>query len=221
MRAFTFAAALLVAPAAASAHFPYIHLEGAGAKRALHAYFGHGVEKTDAKYVPRLEGAKVRRLSTDGELTPVSLAQAEGSLVSEVVKEGPAVYLFEKDQGVVSRNGDYLLTNYSKSFTGPEAWGTDSSKHLRLDVTPERNGDRLTFLVRWDGNPLADTDVAVELGKETQTGKTDSDGRFTAKLARPGIYCVRAWRIEETPGDRDGKKYDDVRYYTTLTLDVD
>ena len=63
--------------------------------------------------------------------------------------------------------------------------------------------------------------VVVELGKEKQEGKTDAEGRFAAKLAGPGVYAARAWRIDETPGERDGKKYEDVRYYSTLILDVE
>ena len=63
--------------------------------------------------------------------------------------------------------------------------------------------------------------MVVERGKEKQEGKTDAGGRFTAKIGGPGVYTARAWRIDQTPGERGGKKYDDVRFYSTLTLDIE
>lgn len=221
MRISCFVACLLAVPGLALAHFPYIHLDGEGERRALHAYFGHGVEPTDAKYFSRLEGAKVSRVTSDGKIEPLLLSPTKGSLVSKPVDAQPAAYLFEKDQGVISRNGDYLLTNYAKTLSGPEAWSLDTAKQLRLDMTPERDGETVTFTVRWNGRPAANIDVVVELGQEKQEGVTDAQGRFTAKLNKPGIYTVRAWRIDKTPGERNGKVFDDVRYYSTLTLDVE
>src|SRR5690606_15139157 len=109
--------------------------------------------------------------------------------------------------------------NYAKALSGPDAWAIDTAKQLRLDITPMRTGNTLTLTVRWEGKPAAGVDVVVEHGDKKQEGKTDAQGRFTAEMEGAGVHTVRAWRIDKTPGKRDGKAYDDVRYYSTLTLD--
>lgn len=221
MRTFAIAAVCLLAPNLAAAHFPYLHLERKDDQKALHAYFGHGVEPTDAKYFTYLEGAKVWRVDADDTSEPLSLAPQTGSLATGPVKNGRAAYVFLKDQGVRERNGVYLLTNYAKTFSENDAWSIDTSKQLKLDVNPKREGETLILTVRWNGQPLTNTDVAVEFGDEHQTGKTETDGRFRAKISGSGTYTARAWRVLQTPGERDGKKYDTDRHYSTVTLDLD
>ena len=216
----TLAVAVALVPTLATAHFPFLHVESDSSTRTLHAYFGHGVEPTPTRYFARLEGAEVWRLTPGGKPTPLSLTPADASLASGPIPDEPAAFLFIKDQGVATYNGPNLLTNYAKAFSGPEAWPVDSSKLLRLDITPVRRGNELQLTVRWNGVPLADADVVVDHGKEKQEGKADAEGRFSAKLTGSGVYAIRTWRVDATPGVRDGVKYESVRHYSTLTLDV-
>lgn len=211
-------ASLIFAPTIAAAHFPYLNVADVDGQATLSAHFGHGAEPTQEKHFPRLVGAKVWKLQRGERPESIQLKRGSDSLVAMISPSGPAVYGFEKNQGVVEYNGIYLLTNYSKAFTGQGAWAIDTSKHLKLDIAPELKGDQLGLTVRWNGKPLADAYIVVEQGDQKHEAKTDRAGRFEVPFAADMPATVRTWRIEETPGTQDGKQYDSVRYYSTMIL---
>ena len=57
-------------------------------------------------------------------------------------------------------------------------------------------------------------------GTDFEEGKTDEKGRFTCKVTGTDLYSIRAKHVEAKAGEKDGKKYDGVRHYATLTLDI-
>lgn len=208
-------------PAASFAHFPFLRVERDGGHAALHAYFGHGPEPTDEKYYSRLQEAKVWRLEDNGKPEPLSLRPGKDSLVADLPSTKAAVFGFEKNYGVTTRHGNYLSTNYSKTYSGADAWPIETAKLLRLDIAADRQDDKLVFTVRWNGKPFAGTDVIVNRGDAEYEGQTDAKGRFAVPLSGSGTYTARATRTDETPGEHEGKKYDGLRYTSTLLIEID
>ena len=89
----------------------------------------------------------------------------------------------------------------------------------RLPLEIARAG-RTRYLVLWQGKPLADAEVVIaKPGKEQpETMKSDKDGGFDLIAETPGTYGIRARHIEKKEGEHDGKKYTEVRHYTTLVV---
>jgi hypothetical protein len=77
--------------------------------------------------------------------------------------------------------------------------------------------------VLWQGKPLADAEVTVLAPgtKEPVESKTDKDGIAALPMSRAaGLYAIRARHVEAKNGEQGGKKYKEVRYYSTLTFPV-
>ncbi|MBU6217241.1 MAG: DUF4198 domain-containing protein, partial [Acidobacteria bacterium] len=90
-----------------------------------------------------------------------------------------------------------------------------------IEVVPVRDGDKVKFLVVAGGKPLAGAEVFLRKpgAEATETVKTDDAGH-TPACAEAGRYAVVARKLDATPGEHDGKKYEEERHYATLVVDV-
>lgn len=214
-------AMLLLAPVAAHSHFPFVHLKGENGQSVLHVYFAETAEPDDPALLDRLLDSKAWHLEAGGSPMPLSLTKGTDSLVAETSNSDSAVYGLTKDYGVISRGeSTFRLAYYAKTFSGREAWPVNASKHLALDIVPQRQGDKLILTVLWHGKPLPNAEVVVEGGIESLEGKTDAEGKFACALPDPELYSIRAKHVVEKSGDVDGKHFDSTRHYSTLTLDL-
>jgi hypothetical protein len=90
---------------------------------------------------------------------------------------------------------------------------------LPLDVVVTREGKALVFNVRFDGKPKADAQlIVIAPNNEERELKLDASGVARLEDAAPGDYALRSRAELKTSGERDGKKYDLVRHYTTVTF---
>ena len=79
----------------------------------------------------------------------------------------------------------------------------------------------IRFLVASKGKPVAGIEVGVMLpGGKKEKAKTDDKG-LTAAFDAPGRYGAWVRHVEEAGGELDGKKYEQVRSYATLVVDLD
>jgi hypothetical protein len=49
---------------------------------------------------------------------------------------------------------------------------------------------------------------------------TTDDSGLTPEFDKPGTYGAQVRTVEAKAGDKDGKKYDEVRHYATLVVTV-
>ncbi|MCA9041969.1 MAG: DUF4198 domain-containing protein, partial [Planctomycetaceae bacterium] len=137
----------------------------------------------------------------------------------------PTVVATSHNWGVLQR-GDlsFVLQYFAKTYHNakPAEWSQiDSSTALKLDITPQLLDDQqVQLLVKWEGKPLANAELKVEddQGDVELEGKTDAEGKFSFKAPADHIYSIRAKHVESKAGESDGKKYSEIRYYSTLAL---
>ncbi|MDX1962646.1 MAG: DUF3386 family protein [Pirellulales bacterium] len=131
------------------------------------------------------------------------------------------------DYGVVARPNvaPFRLHYYAKTLHAPASeWATLApAKQLALDILPELTGNELQLQVLWNGKPLENSTVTITVGTDQLEPKTtDATGHVRVKLGQhTGAVSALAKHEEPTAkAELDGKSYEKISHYSTLTLPV-
>ena len=132
----------------------------------------------------------------------------------------PGVVDGECDLGVMSRNGaTFRLVYTARAQLGPaSARQAEAADHLRMRMVAQP--DRAPIVVvSFRGKPAAGAVVKAfpDEGEPVEL-KADAQGRLDYRPAAEGRAGLLAKWSEKASGERDGKAYDEVRYYATLTV---
>lgn len=124
----------------------------------------------------------------------------------------------------------FLLNYYAKTFLGLDDWSHPPAlfgsawDKLPLEIVPVLPKKRQPQLrVLWQGKPLADAKVVLQVpgSEDAVEVKTDKDGIFPlTEPKKGGLYGIRVGHKEDRKGEFDGKKYQEVRHYSTLVLAI-
>ncbi len=155
--------------------------------------------------------------------TPTTTAlplRAEGAwLKAPTDASGVGVSL---DYGVLDRRdagrGLFWLNYYAKAVATPEASAVRLGLPIELSVAKGTDGRNLVTV--WsEGKPTAGANIVVEnpVGTNTFEGKTGADDTVALPMSS-GPLAVRAFVTSPTKGTHDGRAYDLVRSYSTLTV---
>ncbi|MGD9857829.1 MAG: DUF4198 domain-containing protein [Planctomycetaceae bacterium] len=227
MRLVLTTAAVLAWTTAAQAHFIWLKsVTEPDGTTTLQVYFGEDASPDDPDLLDRLTGMQLWRVSGTASPTALELVRGEETLTATLAAGvDETLYIAAHDLGVLNR-GDrvFRLKYYAK--TGPAvsspAWeSTVCSDDLRFDIVPKLEGRRVLLKVRFDGQPVAGAQVVASgPGMDDFEGVTNSDGEASFATADVGLYSIRARHVEQTPGELDGKRYQDTRHYTTLAVAI-
>jgi hypothetical protein len=214
---------LVVAALPARAHFVWIVPDQAGAL----VVFSDNLLPDANVPVTKIAGTELFIIGEGGKATALKAAQEKNAYrVAAPAKGQPAVIGGVCRYGVVQKGKaePFLLVYCAKGLVGgtlkdaPEGF-VQPTPRLPLEIVLIEGKGKARLL--WQGKPLAGAEVAVLPPGEAEPteGKTDKNGTFmlaTPKVA--GVYAIRARHVEPKEGDHDGKKYKEVRYYSTLTF---
>lgn len=224
MKRFLSAIALIVAlgiSSLAEAHFVWVLKSG----EKVQLYFGEGPEASEPELLKNIQSAKVWAQIPGGrggaKMVEVPMTLTEESL-SGAVDDKATALIVSHDYGVVSK-GDtpFLLKYLAKQNTSPLPGQWDAVKdadHLPLEITPAMTGSSLKLSVTLKGQPAAGLEVKASGCGLDETLTTDDKGLVTCEPKADGILTVRVKQVENASGELDGKKYESVRTYSTLTL---
>ncbi|RIK81215.1 MAG: hypothetical protein DCC67_08380 [Planctomycetota bacterium] len=215
--AFLLLAALAGRPALA--HFPWLALDDQ--RRAL-LFFGEGPQDRTYKLPEAVAKTKVSARAPDGartelQLQPVDEEQFVGLRSAEPVGENVALE-------ATCRYGLYhgmLLTYYAQHFpNGPDAWERHAkSSKLPLQITPSCGEAGLALTATWKGEPTGGAIIAVVDSKgEQHEAETTEDGKALFADLPAGPVGVTVSVTEDVAGELEGKKYESVGHYATLTF---
>ena len=217
------AAALFLAPAVASAHFPFLSVTNEDGKDRLRLVFGEDASADDPKYLSILERAEVVRRRPDGRADPVKLTPDGGALTADL-SAAPAgtVYTLSLTYGVADKGDGPFLLEYSAAAlkerrpgdTGRPAAVNDQP----LAIVPEPGG---VLKVLAAGTPVAGATVTAggDLGSEEFT--TDDRGVVTLtaeQIADAGVMSVRTSVTLPGAGVYDDKPFPETRRYATAVF---
>lgn len=204
----------LAVPSAARAHYLWLAVEPAESPAAWapRAFFNEPPLPDGAftKYVRDV------RLTVDGQEVPS--AMTEESRDGRWVGRPPLMVDAGRDLGVMSRGGrSFRLIYTARAQTAPVAADArESGAGLRVRLIEV--GGKPTVQVLFDGEPAAGARIRVypEEGEPTETA-ADDVGRASIDGLAAGRAAIWANRVDPTPGESDGKPFDETRHYATFT----
>ncbi len=226
MKRILFAGALalnLITASIANAHFVWVLRSG----DAVHVRFGESAEEAEPELLKNVSQAKVWARVPAGRsgmaMVEVPLTLTPEQLSGPVDTRAEAI-VAAHEYGVVAKGGaPFLLKYLAKQPLSPlpGKWAAiNDAEHLPLEVTPAWKGRQLRLTVTWQGQPAAGLEVKATGCGLDETLTTDTAGTVMCEPKENGVLSVRARMIAETSGELDGKKYESIRTYSTLTLPV-
>ena len=217
-----FSLAFLIAAAAspARAHFPFIVPDdGAASARMV---FSETLQPADEVEVELVKDARLRLRAATGTPTRLKLTPETHSYTLRLPGEGDRVINGIVDLGVMQRGkgkANHLLY-HPKTLVGDpfRAWNSAEAE-TPVELVPVRSPEGVRLRAEADGRAMPGAEVVLVLPDQTEERVKTGDDGLTPPLPVAGRYgaWTRLWL--DTPGELDGKPYEQVRHYATLVFD--
>lgn len=201
----------------ANAHFIFLELPPE-AENAVHLRFEEEPGARTRESMQKLIQPMTVKTSDGDE---IAFEFGDGALMGKR-PEGATLAAGTYDYGVLDKTeqgrGVYMLKYHAKAAASAKE--AKETAGLPLEATAKLEGQNLTCTITWEGEPVADAEVVLNLPgvSEPTELKTDAGGNVTALVLDEGWIGVRASLAKEVTGEHDGKSYELVRHYTTLTF---
>jgi len=206
----------------AYAHFLFVRIcPPAESGRVAEVYFSEYASAGDPRFIDKVAGAKFWLQTTPGEFRPLPLRKLSDRLRAHVPVDGSLMVAGRLDYGVLNRpSGMFLLRHYSKAVAGDaEQVNRLAPKNTPLEIVATFEKDAVLLTALLDGKPLPKATISTvdsDLAGEELT--TDDQGRATFKPDHPGLFCVYTSHVNPTSGEHQGKNYDEIREFATLSF---
>lgn len=216
-------AAALATGAIAQAHFVFLVAGSSSPDGKVHVYFSEEAEPDNPALLERLKGIKVFE-DRAGASKEIAVSLGKDSLTGAPTEGGPAVYRTSFDYGVLAKgDAPFALKYHAKVYSSadPRFWTPVlNAEQLPLEVQPRIDGNELVLQVLWNGKPLGEAEVTISReGADDVKGTTEKrSGVFRTQIPAGAFCSIRAKYVEQKAGERDGKAYNEVRHYSTLSL---
>lgn len=212
-------------PSSASAHFVWIETAAEGDRLAVRSGFGE-MSGWDPDLVDRMKDSQFWTRGAGG-LQPLAVAVDEKEKEYRTTVEGtkPTTVLAATNFGVIQFGASppSWLRYTAKNLVGePKTWGDDQpTKDLRIELLASLDADRVTLKALHLGKPLAGAKIKGENAKgESVELTTDEQGVAHWPMVGAGRYACYVGTTTKTGGELNGKKYDVLKDYTTLTFTI-
>lgn len=227
IRRFSILFLLLLAALPARAHFLFL-LPDTGEKNVgVRLVFSDELAPdANPALLEKIMHTKIFSCDEKGNFVPVKFIKGKEALELSTESKGGQLLFANCKYGVIQRGmSEPFLLNYTAktvigSFKNAAKSMASANKDIMLDVV---FGDTPgTLKVLWQGKPLADAKVKPIEFAENPDLTTDKDGQFKMPNLKPktALFAVRVVHNVKKPGELDGKKYNEERYYTTFVLDA-
>jgi hypothetical protein len=212
-------------PSVAQAHFVWLVQQTENGKHKVHVYFSEDAAADNPELLKKLDRLVTKQISASGDATELKLTTGMESLTTVIDPAKGAIVAAKIDYGVVARNESnrYFIVYNAKS--GPAldhpAWKkTETSKLLGVDLVPAlTSSGKVEVTVLWKGQPVSKAEVTAAFpGIGEVKAESDENGKAVFERGQPGIHAIRARVIQEEKGEHDGKVYDSIRNYGTVTF---
>ncbi|CAN5257915.1 kelch repeat-containing protein [soil metagenome] len=202
----------------ASAHFVFVVPSKDG--KTVQVVMSETLTVDEDVTVDKLAGLKLTARDASGKDTPLTLKADKHTMAAPLEKLKPRLVFGSVPYDVMKR-GDakpFLLQYHAKAvWHGGDAEAATLGKTAALEIVPTMTNGQPALIVLAEGEPVADVEVNLvsSTGEKSKT-KTGKDG-VTPEFKLKGLSGAWTKRNETKAGEHDGKKYDEIRHYATLS----
>jgi uncharacterized GH25 family protein len=204
----------------AFSHAHMVYVVPAKDGQSVTVVFSDSLDPDEKVKMDKVGGLKlVARI--DGKDAPLACEKADHSFTAKLTKT-PTMMFGTATYGLLSMSEKPTLLVYHPKAVFPGAGvksgmiGADAA----LEIVPVTEAGKTRFQLLAKGKPVADAEGSVMLPDGTKEKvKTDKDG-YTAAFEKTGRFAAYLKLSEVKAGEHDGKKYEEVRHYATLVVDV-
>ncbi len=165
------------------------------------------------------------RNGTDEPRALTTTAIDKRALRIETRGSGTRVIYGRADLGVMGHgSAPHHLIYHPKTIVGnPYDHATHLGKAVPLELIPVRSSDADQFRVQLvaNGQALTESEVTLILPDGNTEVMVTDDAGMTRAFDAVGRYAAWARHWHDTPGELDGKAFEQVRHYATLVFDAD
>jgi N-acetylneuraminic acid mutarotase/uncharacterized GH25 family protein len=171
----------------------------------------------------KIAGAKLFIRGADGKDTAIETKEEKHSLTAKLPGNGPRVVFGSVNYGVMQK-GDakpYLLAYHPKAILGNvPAEKTAVGEKVPAEIFAIQKDGKVSFKLTSGGKPVPEAEINVMKPDNTKAKlKTGKDG-VTEAVDGKGRFGVWARAFETKAGELGGKKYEEIRNYATLVVDI-
>jgi hypothetical protein len=202
------------------AHFTFIvPLPG---RAEAHMVLSETLTPDDAVSAEIAAGAKIKVRDASGKEEIVELIPADNHFKLKLPGKGNRIAYGTANLGIANRGGKtHLLLYYPKTIVG-SLYGKDATvggdQVVELVPHGEPGRIRIQLIARGKPVPAAEFTLIHPNGKQ-QIVKTDAEG-FAGPFTESGRYGAWARFWENSPGEQEGKPYEQLRHYAMLVFDA-
>jgi uncharacterized GH25 family protein len=216
-------AVMMVAGSSAMAHFVFVVPDKEGKQANVMMSEDLEIDKeVGAKFA---SDAKLTVRGADGKDVPAALGKEHAHHYEMAIAgSGDRVIYGTVDRGVKQgKTGPaYQFTYYPKAIIG-DAFGAKATvgESLPVELVPMGKPGEVKFQLLAEGKPVVNGEVHVILpGAEGEKKVTTDANGETPAFKETGRFGAWGKTVTAKAGEVDGKKYEEVRRYPTLVVDI-
>lgn len=220
MRFLLAAAVAAVLTSVAAAHFVYVVPAKDG--KAVQVVFSDSLDPDENVSIEKVQSLKLTA-RTEGDKDEIVTHKVDKHALVASVPAKTNVVFGSVTYGLLTRKDTKpaLLIYHPKAIVSAcEPKTATVGEKAAIEIVPVMMAGKTAFLVLAAGKPAADVELSVLLpdGNKAKM-KTDKNGKTDAVTAT-GRHAIWARHTEAKAGEHDGKKYEEIRHYATLVVDV-
>ncbi len=203
-------------------HFLFIRIgEHAEAGRAVEVFFSEKAEAGDPRFIGKVSSTQLWMQREPGKFAPLKPYLGADRLRAYLPADGSVSVTGYCEYGVLEREVPFLLRYYPKAIAGSIAdvnalMPNDKST---LEIVPTVSSDSISLVLLDHGTPVPDVVfTTIDDSLNNVELKTNREGRVTWKPSGSGHYCVYTKVVRQVAGDLAGKKYHEIREFSTLAF---
>lgn len=203
------------------AHFVFIVPQADD--KGVQVVFSENLSPDSAVDIGKISALRLLVRDAAGKDLDLKAAKAEHALTTSLAGSGQRTVYGSIDYGVLQRGDSkpFLLAYYPKTILGdPFAKAASVGDKVPVEVIPVGKPGAVRFQVVARGKPLAKAEVNLLLpGDKKDKVTTDAEG-MTPVVEATGRLGMWVRFTEAGAGELNGKKYEEVRRYATLVVDL-